>query len=188
MQAKLIWSNNDYSETWTISWAAREQGPASPYRQSAPGQGCEDKIRTFLSDIVPGSARCKAVPVRSVANGPIMHLSWPTEKTVFSALADYCLCVRRAAKISLCVRAAFILTHVQTHTFMSMEREVCKCGFMATKRLRLSSKTKGPAMDQWTKSWIAFLLRRPLQVIFCTWFLQTMTWPETGVILCSCYF
>ncbi|TNN80549.1 hypothetical protein EYF80_009288 [Liparis tanakae] len=36
---------------------AGEQGPCVTYRPSGAGQGYEDKIRTFLADIVPGSSR-----------------------------------------------------------------------------------------------------------------------------------
>ncbi len=143
MQVKLIWSNNDYSETWTISRAGLENnGSASLYRQSAPGQGYEDKIRTFLADIVSGSSRWRKVPVGALASRPIMHRSWPTEETVCSVLADYSICVTREAEISLCVHAVFILPHVQRHSFMLIEREVCKCGFTGAQLVVVRSKTK----------------------------------------------
>lgn len=100
----------------------RTMAPASLHRQSGPGQGYGDKIRTFLAHIVPGSSRWRMVAAGALANRPMMHCSWPTKETVCSALADYSICVTREAKISLCVHAAFVLPHVHTHSFVLMKR------------------------------------------------------------------
>lgn len=150
MQVKLIWSNNDFSETWTISHTGQENnGPASLYRQSRPGQGYKDKIRTFLAASVAGSSRWRMVAVGALASRPIMHHSWPTEEHVCSALAHYsiCLfifihiCVTREVKISLCVHAAFSL-YRHTHS-CSQKGEVCKCDGAAAQLKVVRGKTKG---------------------------------------------
>lgn len=125
MQVKLIWTNNDYSEIWTISRAGQENnGPTSAHRQPRPGQGYEDQIRTFLAHIVPGSSRLKMVPGEApcqLANNAsrlphrgdcMLSIGWP----------QY-ICVTRGAKISLCVCAAFVLPHVPTHSPVLTERK-----------------------------------------------------------------
>lgn len=61
------------------NWASEQLAClTSLCRRFRPGQGYEDKIRTFPDHIVPGRSRWRIVAAGALANRPIMHRAQPT--------------------------------------------------------------------------------------------------------------